>query len=159
MPAGTTFPLHAQPSNGMQDPSTTSFAIATDRRVVLIGRGEKHETERKGRNRNRWCTRYGAAEARLFAGFIGGADSHPGYSASKGAVRIFTKSAAVRFGLSGVRVNSVHPGHLPPMLDNTNAAGHASKAAVTPLRRLGEAMDVAFGVLVLASDEASPVPN
>lgn len=36
-------------------------------------------------------------------GFIGGAHSHPGYSASKGAVRIFTKSAAVRFGPSGVR--------------------------------------------------------
>ena len=53
-------------------------------------------------------------------GVIGGPDSHPGYSASKGAVRIFTKSAAVRFGPSGVRVNSVHPGYLPPMLNNTN---------------------------------------
>ena len=88
-------------------------------------------------------------------GFIGGADSHPGYSASKGAVRIFTKSAAVRFGPSGVRVNSVHPGYLPPMLNNTNAAGRASKAALTPLRRLGEVMDVAYGVSFLASDEAS----
>mgnify|MGYP000049333199 FL=1 len=88
-------------------------------------------------------------------GFIGGPDSHPGYSASKGAVRIFTKSAAVRFGPSGVRVNSVHPGYLPPMLNNTNAGGRASKAAATPLRRLGEVMDVAYGVLYLASDEAS----
>jgi NAD(P)-dependent dehydrogenase (short-subunit alcohol dehydrogenase family) len=88
-------------------------------------------------------------------GFIGSPDSHPGYSASKGAVRIFTKSAAVRFGPSGVRVNSVHPGYLPPMLNNTNAAGRASKAALTPLRRLGEVMDVAYGVLYLASDEAS----
>ena len=88
-------------------------------------------------------------------GFIGGADSHPGYSASKGAVRIFTKTAAVRFGPTGVRVNSVHPGYLPPMLNNTNAAGRASKAAITPLRRLGEVMDVAYGVLFLASDEAS----
>jgi NAD(P)-dependent dehydrogenase (short-subunit alcohol dehydrogenase family) len=54
-----------------------------------------------------------------------------------------------------VRVNSVHPGYLPPMLNNTNAAGRASKVAVTPLRRLGEVMDVAYGVLFLASDEAS----
>lgn len=88
-------------------------------------------------------------------GFIGGPDSHPGYSASKGAVRIFTKSAAVRFGPSKVRVNSVHPGYLPPMLNNTNAGGRAAKAAMTPLRRLGEVMDVAYGVLYLASDEAS----
>ena len=88
-------------------------------------------------------------------GFIGGADSHPGYSASKGAVRIFTKTAAVRFGPTGVRVNSVHPGYLPPMLNNTNAAGRAAKAAVTPMRRLGEVTDVAYGVLFLASDEAS----
>ena len=88
-------------------------------------------------------------------GFIGGPDSHPGYSASKGAVRIFTKSAAVRFGPLGVRVNSVHPGYLPPMLNNTNAAGRADKVAATPLRRLGEVMDVAYGVLYLASDEAS----
>ena len=88
-------------------------------------------------------------------GFIGGADSHPGYSASKGAVRIFTKSAAVRFGPTGVRVNSVHPGYLPPMLNITNTARLASKVAATPLRRLGEVIDVAYGVLYLASDEAS----
>ncbi|MEP7245560.1 MAG: SDR family oxidoreductase [Gammaproteobacteria bacterium] len=84
-----------------------------------------------------------------------GRDSHPGYSASRGAVRIFTKTAAVRFGPIGVRVNFVDPSYLPTMLNNTNVAGRASKAAVTPLRRLGEVMDVANGVLYLASDEAS----
>ena len=88
-------------------------------------------------------------------GFIGTADGHPGYGASKGAVRIFTKSAAVRFGPTGVRVNSVHPGYMPPMLNRPNTAGRAAKADVTPLRRLGEVMDVAYGVLYLASDEAS----
>lgn len=88
-------------------------------------------------------------------GFIGTADGHPGYGASKGAVRLFTKSAAVRFGPTGVRVNSVHPGYMPPMINRPNTAERQAKADVTPLRRLGEVMDVAYGVLYLASDEAS----
>ena len=88
-------------------------------------------------------------------GFVANAEGHPGYSASKGAVRLYTKSAAVRYGPSGVRVNSVHPGYLPPMLNATNQGMRASKIEATPLRRLGEAIDVAWGVLFLASDEAS----
>jgi NAD(P)-dependent dehydrogenase (short-subunit alcohol dehydrogenase family) len=88
-------------------------------------------------------------------GFVGSADSHPGYAASKGAVRLYTKAAAAKYGPSGIRVNSVHPGYMPPMLNATNAAGRASKIEATPLRRLGEPIEVAYGVLFLASDEAS----
>jgi NAD(P)-dependent dehydrogenase (short-subunit alcohol dehydrogenase family) len=88
-------------------------------------------------------------------GFIGGADGHLGYSASKGAVRIMSKSAAVRWGPEGVRVNTVHPGYMPAMLNGTNSGGRAAKIPMTPLRRLGEPIDVAWGVLFLASDEAA----
>lgn len=88
-------------------------------------------------------------------GFVGSQDSHPGYAASKGAVRIYTKAAAAKYGPSGVRVNSVHPGYMPPMLNATNQAGRSPKIAQTPLRRLGEPIEVAYGVLFLASDEAS----
>jgi NAD(P)-dependent dehydrogenase (short-subunit alcohol dehydrogenase family) len=88
-------------------------------------------------------------------GFVGGPSGHPAYSASKGAVRIYTKSAAVRYGPLGVRVNSVHPGYMPPMLNATNANERGEKIAATPLRRLGELIEVAYGVLFLASDEAS----
>src|SRR6202043_3758313 len=52
-------------------------------------------------------------------GFVGGASGHPAYSASKGAVRIYTKSAGVRYGPLGIRVNSGHPGYMPPMLNAT----------------------------------------
>jgi NAD(P)-dependent dehydrogenase (short-subunit alcohol dehydrogenase family) len=88
-------------------------------------------------------------------GFVGGSSGHPAYCASKGAVRIYTKAAAVRYGPLGVRVNSVHPGYMPPMLNATNAGERADKIAMTPLRRLGEPIEVAYGVLFLASDEAS----
>jgi len=88
-------------------------------------------------------------------GFVGGPSGHPAYSASKGAVRIYTKAAAVRYGPLGIRVNSVHPGYLPPMLNATNAGERDEKIALTPLRRLGKPIEVAYGVLFLASDEAS----
>jgi NAD(P)-dependent dehydrogenase (short-subunit alcohol dehydrogenase family) len=87
--------------------------------------------------------------------FVGGSSGHPAYCASKGAVRIYTKAAAVRYGPQGVRVNSVHPGYMPPMLNATNAGERADKIALTPLRRLGKPIEVAYGVLFLASDEAS----
>src|SRR5207247_1386453 len=45
-------------------------------------------------------------------GFVGSTTGHPAYHASKGAVRIYSKAAAVRYGPSGVRVNAVHPGYM-----------------------------------------------
>ena len=88
-------------------------------------------------------------------GFVGSDSGHPAYHASKGAVRIYSKAAAVRYGPRGVRVNTVHPGYMPAMLNSTNGNERADKIAQTPLRRLGEPLDVAYGVLFLASDEAA----
>jgi NAD(P)-dependent dehydrogenase (short-subunit alcohol dehydrogenase family) len=90
-------------------------------------------------------------------GFVGGEGGHPAYHASKGAGRIFTKAVAVRYGPRGIRVNSVHPGFLPPMRSSRprNPAAMQEVIAQTPLRRTGEPIEVAYGVLFLASDEAS----
>src|SRR6516164_1664052 len=88
-------------------------------------------------------------------GFVGSTGGHPAYHASKGAVRIYSKAAAVRYGPLGVRVNTVHPGYMPPMLNATNAGERDEKIALTPLRRIGQPIEVAYGVLFLASDEAS----
>ncbi len=92
-------------------------------------------------------------------GFVGGGGGHPAYHASKGAVRIFTKATAVKYGPVGVRANSVHPGFMPPM-KNSRAEARSQveleeRIRQTPLRRTGETIEVANGVLFLASDEAS----
>lgn len=90
-------------------------------------------------------------------GFIGDGTGHPAYHASKGAVRIFTKACAVRHGPDGIRVNSVHPGYMPRMKTtiHSNPNLREEQAKLTPLRRTGEPIEVAYGVLFLASDESS----
>ena len=90
-------------------------------------------------------------------GFVGSEGGHPAYHASKGAVRIFTKATAVRYGPDGIRANSVHPGFMPPMRSprHSNRSDRSEQIRVTPLRRTGETVEVAYGVLFLASDEAS----
>lgn len=90
------------------------------------------------------------------SGIVGQDFIHMGYNASKGAVRLMTKSAAVRWATSGIRVNSVHPGLMPPMAGGS--ASSATRAAMTaniPMRRTGRREEVAYAVLFLASDEAS----
>src|ERR1700737_600487 len=62
-------------------------------------------------------------------GFVGGARRHPAYTASKGARRCYRKWAAVRYGPLGIRVNSVHPGYMPPMVNATNANERATQIA------------------------------
>jgi NAD(P)-dependent dehydrogenase (short-subunit alcohol dehydrogenase family) len=91
------------------------------------------------------------------SGFVGQEAIHPGYNASKGAVRLVTKAAAVQHAKSGIRVNSVHPGMMPPMLTSFQAGDPNREAmnAAIPLGREGEPIEVANAVLFLASDDAS----
>jgi 3(or 17)beta-hydroxysteroid dehydrogenase len=92
------------------------------------------------------------------SGFVGQAFVHMGYNAAKGAIRILTKSAAVQYGKDNIRVNSVHPGLMPPMLTSVTAADPALREkvlAAVPLGRAGSADEAAYAVLFLASDEAS----
>jgi NAD(P)-dependent dehydrogenase (short-subunit alcohol dehydrogenase family) len=92
------------------------------------------------------------------SGMVGQDGIHMGYNASKGAVRVMTKSAAVQFGRDDIRVNSVHPGLLPPMRTSTVTADPARRVKMlkgVPLAREGRVEEVAYAVLFLASDEAS----
>jgi NAD(P)-dependent dehydrogenase (short-subunit alcohol dehydrogenase family) len=92
------------------------------------------------------------------SGFVGQDGIHMGYNASKGAVRIMTKSAAVQYARDGIRVNSVHPGMLPPMRTSKGSADpewRTKMIRAVPLKREGRVEEVAHAVLFLASDEAS----
>ncbi len=92
------------------------------------------------------------------SGFVGQKGIHMAYNASKGAVRLMTKSAAVQYARSGIRVNSVHPGVLPAMRSSKATADPAFREkmlAGVPMRRAGRVEEVAHAVLFLASDEAS----
>ena len=92
------------------------------------------------------------------SGFVGQDGVHMAYNASKGAVRIMTKTAAVQFAPDGIRVNSVHPGFMPPMRTSKTSADpewRAKMLAAVPMKRSGRVEEVAHAVLFLASDEAS----
>ena len=91
-------------------------------------------------------------------GLVGMGESSPQYQASKGAVRIFSKSAAIQYAHEGIRVNSVHPGPIiTPMTEARRSDEVVRQRMISriPLGRYGESEDVAYGVLYLASDESS----
>jgi NAD(P)-dependent dehydrogenase (short-subunit alcohol dehydrogenase family) len=94
------------------------------------------------------------------SGIVGQPGVHVGYNASKGAVRLLTKGIAVQHGRDGIRVNSVHPGLMPPMITSGRSADPAYRAKTlkgVPLGRAGRVDEVAYAILFLASDEASYV--
>ena len=87
-----------------------------------------------------------------------GSYSSGAYHASKGAVRLFSKAAAVQYGKDRIRVNSVHPGFVETAMTRTGHANPevaAARIAATPLARFGQPYDIAMGCLYLASDEAA----
>lgn len=98
-------------------------------------------------------------------GAVGGNGTAIAYHASKGAVRLMTKNAAIRYAKEGVRINSVHPGFIDtpmvaPFVSGTDAASAQFRTYIetmTPMGRIGKASEVAAAIAFLASDEASYV--
>ena len=80
------------------------------------------------------------------------------YHAGKGASRIFTKSAAIQLAKDGIRVNSVHPGFMmtPMTRPGVEEEGRLNfMLDRIPMGRMGDAMEIAQGILFLASDDSS----
>ena len=92
------------------------------------------------------------------SGNIGQDIIQPVYNASKGAVRIFTKSTAVQYAKEGIRVNSVHPGSVDtPMTQGRRSDPEQTEERLSriPLGRVAKPEEIAYGALFLASDESS----
>lgn len=94
------------------------------------------------------------------AGLVGSPGETAAYTASKGAVRLFTKATAIQHAKENIRCNSVHPGPIATdmikdMLENR--AAWEQRLRRLPMGRAGTADDVGYGVLYLASDESSYV--
>jgi len=91
------------------------------------------------------------------AGITGNAGGNA-YTASKGGSRMLSKGAAIDLAPRGIRVNSVHPGYVDtPMVRNMEGSMDFKEKAIgaTPLGRGASAIEIAQGILFLASDEAS----
>ena len=94
-------------------------------------------------------------------GLVGAPDVPP-YHASKGAVRLMTKTDALTYAAQGIRVNSIHPGFIyTPMVDSYlhSKGGDVETwkkvvGALHPVGHMGDPDDIAYGVLYLASDES-----
>ena len=92
------------------------------------------------------------------AGLVGSPDGSPSYTATKGAVRLFTKAIAINHAKDGIRCNSVHPGPIDTEMIRdtiTDPDRMAARMLRLPMGRVGTSADIAYGVLYLASDEAS----
>ena len=91
-------------------------------------------------------------------GIVGTDNSSPQYQASKGSVRLLTKTTAIQYASEGIRANSVHPG---PIATPRNAERRADPALYAlmvsriPVGRYGQPEDIAKGALYLASDDAA----
>ena len=90
-------------------------------------------------------------------GLVGAADL-PAYHASKGAVRLMSKTDAIQYAKEKIRVNSVHPGFIwTPLVEElgkTDPGFRRHLDSLHPIGHIGEEIDIAYGILYLVSDES-----
>ena len=91
-------------------------------------------------------------------GLVGADYISPQYQASKGAVRILTKSVAIQYASDNIRCNSIHPAPIETDMTadiRNDADSFQNMLRRIPMARYGKPEEVAYAVLYLASDESS----
>lgn len=88
-----------------------------------------------------------------------GSGNSAAYQASKGAVRILSKTAAVEYAAENIRVNTIFPGAIatPMVAEGLSEEDLQMLLTAVPMQRIGKPCEVAYGALFLASDESSYV--
>ncbi len=87
-----------------------------------------------------------------------GSPGSTAYHAAKGAIRIFSKAAAIQYAPDGIRVNSIHPGFMRTPMTRPryeDPVRHTELLERIPMGRMGTADEIAYGMLYLASDESA----
>lgn len=90
------------------------------------------------------------------AGLVGGiSGGSVVYSSTKGALRAITKEIALDVAKTGIRVNTVYPGPInTPIMQAFSEEVTAAVLAKIPMGFAADPLDIAYGVLYLASDES-----
>ena len=90
-------------------------------------------------------------------GAVGGFGGSIAYHAAKGAVRLMTKNAAIRYAKEGVRVNSIHPGFIDTPMIATVKGTPVEQAIVqnTPMGRLGTSAEIGEVIAFVSGPKAS----
>jgi NAD(P)-dependent dehydrogenase (short-subunit alcohol dehydrogenase family) len=136
----------------MEETSVEAWRRLMDINVMGVFLGMKHCTpQMKAQGRG------SVINLSSVAGLVG-SPHHTCYGASKGAVRIMTKDAALELAESGVRVNSIHPAYIDTQMADygaeVNDMTKEELDAMHPIGHMGEPLDVAYAVLYLASEES-----
>ncbi len=153
----------------MEETSLEDFRKVTSVNLDGVFLGMKHAGPLIRERSDKWEGGGAIINMSSVAGLIGLAGA-PAYTASKGAVRLMTKSAALEYAQNGdkIRVNSIHPAFtetamaeqmIEGMVENGMGSNrdeaHAFLTMMHPIGRLGKPRDIANAAVFLASEESS----